>query len=112
MKRKPLPPALNKLRNQVMDHIGERTGCMVVADMGGSVIVFSRKKFVAVETINADGFMPYTSQKEVTVPVPVILIFDKRDGIDPRMLARYHALGGDSVLVKTLADASDALDRG
>src|SRR5690349_15087404 len=79
MKRKPLAPALNKLRNQVIDHIGERKGCMVMADLGGSVIVFNRKKFVAVETVNEAGFQPYTSQREVQVPVPLVLIFDKRD---------------------------------
>ena len=72
----------------------------------------NRRKMLAVETVNEHGFQPYTAQKEVVLPVPLILVFDKRDGIDPRMLARYHALGGESVLVKSLDDAAQALDRG
>lgn len=112
MKRRALNPAKTKLRNQVLDHIGSRTGCMIAADMGGALLVFSRRKLLAVETINADGFMPYTSQKEVVIPVPVVLIFDTSDGIDKKILARFHALGGESVAVKTLADATEALDHG
>ena len=112
MKRRTLNPTTTRLRNQVLDHLAKRTGCMVAADMGAALLVFNRRKFTAVETINADGFMPYTSQKEVHVPAPIILIFDAREGVDKKLLARFHALGGDSVLVKKLADATEVLDRG
>src|SRR5882724_3807751 len=110
-KKRKVLPLRERLIQQVSAYVAREPGCMTVMDVGNAMLVLVQRKFTTTSVINEASFQPHTKQTEVQIPVPVLLIFGPRE-VDRRMLTKFHALGGDSVLVKSLKDATTALQGG
>lgn len=82
---------------------------MISNSAPGYTMAYVSRKFTALTTVNPDGFQPLTRQDEITIPVPVMLLFAARTVPLP-WLKRFVGFGGKVTLVRHINDAMEALN--